>query len=59
MLTPEFRTGKNSDIVSTLVSIYETREAIVKELQSYLATRLLAVKDYDSVKEVSYAWIPG
>lgn len=51
-LTLEFRTGRASDIVGTLVSIYETREAIVKELQSYLATRLLAIEDYDSVKEL-------
>jgi hypothetical protein len=35
------------------VSIYETREAIVKELQNYLAQRLLVVEDYDAVKEVS------
>ncbi|WOO86035.1 Anaphase-promoting complex subunit 2 [Vanrija pseudolonga] len=49
---PEFRTGKTADIVGTLVSIYETREVIVKELQAYLATRLLAIGDYDAVKEV-------
>lgn len=48
----EFRSGKASDIISTLVSIYDSREVIVKELQVLLATRLLAVKDYDSVKEV-------
>lgn len=35
------------------MSIYESREAIVKELQNYLASRLLLVDDYDSVKEVS------
>ncbi|BEI91550.1 uncharacterized protein CcaverHIS019_0403700 [Cutaneotrichosporon cavernicola] len=49
---PEFRTGRNSDIVGTLVSIYETQEAIVKELQTYLAGRLLVVEGYDAVKEV-------
>jgi anaphase-promoting complex subunit 2 len=48
----EFRSGKASDIISTLVSIYESREVIIKELQNLLATRLLAVKDYDAVKEV-------
>ncbi|ORY29102.1 hypothetical protein BCR39DRAFT_593973 [Naematelia encephala] len=48
---PEFRSGKASDIISTLVSIYETREVIIKELQVLLATRLLAVKDYDAVRE--------
>jgi anaphase-promoting complex subunit 2 len=50
---PEFRTGKTADVVGTLVSIYETREVIVDELQAYLAMRLLAINDYDSVKEVS------
>jgi anaphase-promoting complex subunit 2 len=49
----EFRSGKTGDIVSTLVSIYETREVIIKELQILLAQRLLLVKDYDAVKEVS------
>ncbi|WVQ64090.1 uncharacterized protein L199_002249 [Kwoniella botswanensis] len=49
---PEFRSGKAGDIVSTLVSIYQTREVIVKELQVLLATRLLAVRDYDAVKEI-------
>ncbi|WVR09240.1 hypothetical protein IAU60_006304 [Kwoniella sp. DSM 27419] len=49
---PEFRSGKISDIVSTLVSIYDTRDVVVKELQVLLATRLLAVKDYDAVKEI-------
>ncbi|ORX38980.1 hypothetical protein BD324DRAFT_618100 [Kockovaella imperatae] len=49
---PEFRSGKASDIISTLVSIYETRDVIMKELQVLLATRLLAVKDYDAVKEI-------
>lgn len=41
-----------SDIVSTLVSIFGTKEVIVKELQNYLAGRLLQVKDYDVVHEV-------
>lgn len=49
---PEFRSGKTSDIVSTLVSIFGTKEVIVKELQNYLAGRLLQVKDYDVVHEV-------
>ncbi|WWC73346.1 uncharacterized protein I206_107313 [Kwoniella pini CBS 10737] len=49
---PEFRSGKAGDIVSTLVSIYQSRDVIIKELQVLLATRLLAVKDYDAVKEI-------
>lgn len=53
LMETEFRSGKASDIISTLVSIYDTREVIIKELQVLLAQRLLAVKDYDAVKEVS------
>lgn len=49
----EFRSGKASDIISTLVSIYDTRDVIVKELQILLAQKLLAVRDYDLEKEVS------
>lgn len=52
----EFRSGKASDIVSTLVSIYESRDVIVKELQILLAQKLLAVKDYDLEKEVRLPW---
>lgn len=53
LMGAEFRSGKASDIISTLVSIYDTREVIIKELQVLLGQRLLAVKDYDAVKEVS------
>ena len=41
----EFRTNKPSDIISTLVSIYDSRDLFVKELQVLLAQRLLAVND--------------
>lgn len=44
---PDFRTSKPGDIVSTLVSIYDSRDLFVKELQSLLAQRLLAVKDHN------------
>ncbi|CAE6423182.1 unnamed protein product [Rhizoctonia solani] len=44
---PDFRTSKPGDIVSTLVSIYDSRDLFVKELQSMLGQRLLAVKDHD------------
>ncbi|KAG8718844.1 hypothetical protein FRC08_004268 [Ceratobasidium sp. 394] len=44
---PDFRTSKPGDIVSTLVSIYDSRDLFVKELQSMLAQRLLAVKDHN------------
>ncbi|KIP08942.1 hypothetical protein PHLGIDRAFT_126668 [Phlebiopsis gigantea 11061_1 CR5-6] len=42
---PEFRTNKPSDIISTLISIYDSQELFVKELQVLLAQRLLAIKD--------------
>lgn len=44
--------------MGTLVSIYDSRDAIVKELQSYLAGRLLDIDDYDAVKEVSSRFGP-
>ncbi|QRW00465.1 cullin family [Ceratobasidium sp. AG-Ba] len=44
---PEFRTSKPGDIVSTLVSIYDSRDLFVKELQNMLGQRLLAVKDHN------------
>ena len=55
MLTsfPEFRTNKPSDIISTLVSIYDSQELFVKELQVLLAQRLLAIKDGNFDREVS------
>ncbi|KAF8627672.1 hypothetical protein AX15_004309 [Amanita polypyramis BW_CC] len=47
---PEFRTNKPSDIISTLVSIYDSKDLFVKELQVLLAQRLLAVIDNDIEK---------
>lgn len=49
----EFRHRKASDIISTLVGIFDSRELVVKEIQNLLATRLMAVKDYDASHEVS------
>ncbi|KAH8104540.1 hypothetical protein BXZ70DRAFT_593840 [Cristinia sonorae] len=42
---PDFRTSKPSDVISTLVSIYDSKELFVKELQVLLAQRLLTIKD--------------
>lgn len=39
----EFRTNKPSDVISTLVSIYDSKDLFVKELQVLLAQRLLAI----------------
>ncbi|KAF8610388.1 Cullin [Ceratobasidium sp. AG-I] len=44
---PDFRTSKPGDIISTLVSIYDSRDLFVKELQTLLGQRLLAVKDHN------------
>ncbi|KXN84038.1 Anaphase-promoting complex subunit 2 [Leucoagaricus sp. SymC.cos] len=40
---PEFRTNKPSDVLSTLVSIYDSQDLFVKELQVLLAQRLLSI----------------
>ncbi|KAI0032569.1 ubiquitin-protein ligase [Vararia minispora EC-137] len=47
---PDFRANKPSDVISTLVSIYDSKDLFVKELQVLLAQRLLAVADgnYDN-----------
>ncbi|THH27993.1 hypothetical protein EUX98_g6192 [Antrodiella citrinella] len=42
---PDFRTSKPSDVISTLVSIYDSKELFVKELQVLLAQRLLTITD--------------
>ncbi|KAF9474205.1 hypothetical protein BDN70DRAFT_334409 [Pholiota conissans] len=42
---PEFRTNKPSDVISTLVSIYDSKDLFVKELQVLLAQRLLAMME--------------
>lgn len=48
---PDFRANKPSDVISTLVSIYDSKDLFVKELQVLLAQRLLAIKD-DSMEKV-------
>ena len=50
----DFRTNKPSDVVSTLVSIYDSKDLFVKELQSLLAQRLLLVRDGNYEKEVCH-----
>ncbi|KAF9783259.1 ubiquitin-protein ligase [Thelephora terrestris] len=42
---PDFRKNKPSDTISTLVSIYDSKDLFVKELQVLLAQRLLLVQD--------------
>ncbi|SCV70983.1 BQ2448_3745 [Microbotryum intermedium] len=48
----DFRKSKGNDIIQLLVSIYDTKDVFVKELQVLLAQRLLAVKDYAFEKEI-------
>ena len=48
----DFRANKPSDVISTLVSIYNLKDLFVKELQVLLAQRLLAIKDGNLEKEV-------
>ncbi|PLW15690.1 hypothetical protein PCANC_14344 [Puccinia coronata f. sp. avenae] len=41
------------DVIESLVSIYENRDGFVKELQTLLASRLLAVKGFDVTQELT------
>lgn len=50
----DFRANKPSDVISTLVSIYDSKDLFVKELQVLLAQRLLVVKDGNFEKEVRF-----
>ncbi|KAF5376816.1 hypothetical protein D9757_008906 [Collybiopsis confluens] len=47
---PDFRANKPSDVISTLISIYDSKDLFVKELQVLLAQRLLAITDDNSEK---------
>lgn len=47
----DFRANKPSDVISTLVSIYDSKDLFVKELQVLLAQRLLSIND-DGVERV-------
>lgn len=58
LIDPDFRTNKPSDIISTLVSIYDSHELFIKEFQVLLAQRLLAIKDGNYDKEVRKAGRP-
>lgn len=49
---PDFRKSKNSDVIGSLVSLFESKETFVKELQNTLAERLLK-KRADFEQEMS------
>lgn len=42
----DFRKSKGSDIIQSLVSIYDTKDVFIKELQVRIAQQLLAITDY-------------
>ncbi|KWU47479.1 hypothetical protein RHOSPDRAFT_30906 [Rhodotorula sp. JG-1b] len=48
---PNYRKSKGADVIQLLVSIYDTKDVFVKELQVLLAQRLLAIRDYALEKE--------
>ncbi|BGP54769.1 hypothetical protein JCM8202_003277 [Rhodotorula sphaerocarpa] len=41
-----YRRSKGADVIQLLVSIYDTKDVFIKELQVLLAQRLLAIRDY-------------
>lgn len=43
---------KSVDIISTLLNIYDSKDIFIKEFQELLANRLLALKSYDSKREL-------
>lgn len=49
---PDYRRNRGSDVIQLLVSIYDSKEVFVKELQVLLGQRLLAVRGYDFEREV-------
>ena len=61
---PDFRKNKPADTISTLVSIYDSKDLFIKELQVLLAQRLLVVEDGNFDNEVRSfpsqpnRWIP-
>ncbi|GAA94539.1 uncharacterized protein L969DRAFT_125103 [Mixia osmundae IAM 14324] len=48
---PQFRERAKGDAVQMLVSIYQSKDLIIKELQAMLATRLLQLEHYDFDRE--------
>lgn len=48
----DFRANKPADVLTTLVSIYDSKDLFVKELQILLAQRLLAIQDGNYDREV-------
>ncbi|KAI5846684.1 hypothetical protein BZA05DRAFT_447326 [Tricharina praecox] len=49
---PEFRRNKGLDVVGSLITLYESKEVWLKEVQNILSARLLAEPVYDFHKEI-------
>ncbi|BGP15265.1 hypothetical protein JCM10213_007046 [Rhodosporidiobolus nylandii] len=49
----DYRRSRSADIIQLLVSIYDTKDVFVKELQVLLAQRLLAIRDYRLEGEIA------
>ena len=47
----DYKKSKNSDVIGTLISIFDTKDIFVKEFQNIMGERLLR-KDFDYDKEV-------
>ncbi|GAA6012067.1 hypothetical protein JCM10207_005117 [Rhodosporidiobolus poonsookiae] len=48
----DYRKSRSADILQLLVSIYDTKDVFVKELQVLLAQRLLLIRDYNFEEEI-------
>ncbi|EPX74508.1 anaphase-promoting complex subunit Apc2 [Schizosaccharomyces octosporus yFS286] len=44
---PDFRKPTDKDIIASLISIFKSKETLIKELQLLLAERLLQITDYN------------
>lgn len=57
MTCSEFRTMRPTDLISTLVSIYDSHELFIKEVQSLFANMLLQSREGAFDDEVGKCWI--
>lgn len=48
----DYRKTRGDDIVGSLITIFDTKEVFVRELQALLANRLLISNDYETEREV-------
>jgi anaphase-promoting complex subunit 2 len=49
---PEFRRSKGLDVVGSLITLYDSREVWIKEVQKVLADKLLTSLDYSFATEI-------